>query len=190
MRTPGTYISAIGHVGLISWLLLGWGLSADPLEFDTMTVTTVSGEEFEALTNASRAPEPGTAEPDTPIPPQIDETPPPAPIEAPPTPVTPPPTPVEPPVEDTPPPPPPPEPPVAEVDDQAPIVPEPPAPDPGAPDLEPSSDPTPRREDIVAPDPVAPAPPDAQIDDIAQESAEQEQSAEVEIETEPPCAVS
>jgi len=74
MRTTGTYISAVGHVGLIGWLLLGWGLSADPLEFDTMTVTAVSGDEFEALTNATRTPDPGEAEPDAPVQPEIDQT--------------------------------------------------------------------------------------------------------------------
>ncbi len=183
MQTPGTYISAIGHVGLIGWLLLGWGLSSDPLEFDTMTVTTVSGEEFAALTNAASTPDPGTAEPTAPVQPATD-TAPPAPAEEPPTEIAPPPDPVEPPVSETPPPPPPEAPPVTDVTDVAPADPNPPAPAPAAPDLPPSDDPTPRPSDVVTSTPNAPPPPDAVPDDIAREEVVQDPEATPEVATE------
>ncbi len=183
MQTPGTYISAIGHVGLIGWLLLGWGLSSDPLEFDTMTVTTVSGEEFAALTNAASTPDPGTAEPTAPVQPATD-TAPPAPAEEQPTEIAPPPDPVEPPVSETPPPPPPEAPPVTDVTDVAPADPNPPAPAPAAPDLPPSDDPTPRPSDVVTSTPNAPPPPDAVPDDIAREEVVQDPEATPEVVTE------
>ena len=67
MQTPGTIISGMGHTVLIGWLLLGWGLDSDPLELSpTISVTTISGEEFEAR-NAASTPDPGTAEPDAPV---------------------------------------------------------------------------------------------------------------------------
>ncbi len=183
MQTPGTYISAIGHVGLIGWLLLGWGLSSDPLEFDTMTVTTVSGEEFAALTNAASTPDPGTAEPTAPVQP-VTDTAPAAPAEEPPTEIAPPPEPVEPPVSETPPPPPPEAPPVTDVTDVAPADPNPPAPAPAAPDLPPSDDPTPRPSDVVTSTPNAPPPPDAVPDDIAREEVVQDPEATPEVVTE------
>uniref|UniRef100_A0AAN0NIN2 Cell envelope biogenesis protein TolA n=1 Tax=Yoonia rhodophyticola TaxID=3137370 RepID=A0AAN0NIN2_9RHOB len=128
MQTPGTYISAVGHVGLIGWLLLGWGLSADPLEFETISVTTVSSEEFENLTSAARTPLPSDAPPDAPVQPEVNETPPPAPADETPAPVPPPPTPVDPPSDEAPPPAPPPPAPETQVTDAAPTDPTPPAP--------------------------------------------------------------
>jgi hypothetical protein len=183
MRTPGTYISAIGHVGLIGWLLLGWGLSSDPLEFDTMTVTTISGEEFEALTNPASTPDPGTAEPTAPVQPVTDAAPA-APAEELPTEVAPLPDPVEPPETETTPPPPPEAPPVPDATDVAPAEPSPPAPAPAAPDLPPSDDPTPRQSDLITSTPNAPPPPDAVPDDIAREEVVQDPDATPEVVTE------
>lgn len=102
MRSPGTTISAVGHVGLIGWMLLGWGMNAAPLPVEVMDVSLISGEEFEELIAAS-TPEPGLAPPDTPPPPPVVETPPPPPpvVETPPAPPPPPPPP--PPVADAPP---------------------------------------------------------------------------------------
>ena len=50
--TIGTYVSGVAHVGLLGWLLVGWGLSSDPLPFDVAEVSVVSSEEFAALTQA------------------------------------------------------------------------------------------------------------------------------------------
>ncbi|WP_339954092.1 energy transducer TonB [Yoonia sp. 2307UL14-13] len=169
----------MGHTVLIGWLLLGWGLDSDPLEFDTMVVTTVSGEEFAAL-NAASTPDPGTAEPDAPVQPVLDEAPEP-PAESTPTEVAPPPDPVEPPVDETPPPDPPQAPPVADVTDTPPSVPSAPAPTPPAPDLDVSEDPTPRQADVVASTPTPPPPPDAAVDDAARDEAVQEPDAEPEV---------
>ena len=99
MRTPGTTVSAVGHLGLIGWLILGWGFDAEPLVFDDVSVSIVSGEEFEQM-RAAATPEPGTAEPTAPVQPVVDETPPPSPAEEEPTETAPPPDPVDPPAED------------------------------------------------------------------------------------------
>ena len=81
----GTYFSAIAHVVLIGWLLLGWGLTADPLPFEVTNVSVVSGEAYDQLV-AATTPQPST------------ETPPPDTAEAPPPDAPPP---VEPPAEVT-----------------------------------------------------------------------------------------
>ncbi|MEJ8563063.1 hypothetical protein QTO30_18835 [Yoonia sp. GPGPB17] len=80
MATPGTIISGVGHVGLIGWLIIGWGLTSEPLEIQTMDVSVVSGEEFEQM-RARTTPDPGDADPAAPVPPLVDETPPPPPSE-------------------------------------------------------------------------------------------------------------
>ncbi len=181
MQTPGTYISAIGHVGLIGWLILGWGFSAEPLRIETMDVSVVTGEEFEAMLQAARTPEPGEAEPDAPVVPEFDETPPPAPTEEEPNAPAPPPEPVEPPEEEVPPPPPPPAPPVADVTDVAPDEPVVPAPPPPSPDVEISQRPTPRQADTVASTISEPPPPDAQVDDVVRDEVVPDDSAEAEV---------
>ena len=182
MRSPGTFISTVGHAGLIAWLLLGWGLESDPLEFDTFTVTTISSEAFAEATNRAQAPEPGTAAPDAPVVPEIvDNAPPPVPESAQPVAVAPPPEPVAPPSEEAPPPDPPPPAPQAEVADVAPSAPSAPPPVTPAPDLPTSEDPTPRQADIVTATPTAPPPPDALPDDIAREEAVQAPDAPPEI---------
>ncbi|PUB18541.1 energy transducer TonB [Yoonia sediminilitoris] len=187
MRTPGTYISAIGHVGLIGWLLLGWGLDSDPLDFDTMVVTTISGEEFEQLASASSMPDPGTREPDAPVQPVIDQSPPAAPIEeATPEPVTPP-DPVPEPPQETPPPAPPQITPPTTVDDNAPVIPAPPPTPSGAPDLAVRDRPTPRPSDVVTPAPNAPPPPDVAVDDVANDPpAQSPEPAEVVVDAPEP----
>jgi len=119
MATPGTIVSAVGHTGLLVWLLAGWGLSSEPLEFEPLVFTSISGEEFDQL-RQSTTPTPGVADPTAPVVPDPEEQPEaPAPEEAP-TPVEPP-APAEPPVNELPPP----------------EAPEPPAP------LAPPSEPTP-----------------------------------------------
>lgn len=48
----GPYISGAAHAGLIGWLLVGWGLDADPLDFPVTQVSLVSGEAFDSATRA------------------------------------------------------------------------------------------------------------------------------------------
>ncbi|WP_322894788.1 MULTISPECIES: energy transducer TonB [unclassified Yoonia] len=170
MQTPGTYISAVGHVGLIGWLLLGLGMQSQPTPMQAMDVTVMSGEEFEQMM-AARTPQPGDAPPDAPVMPEVDDTPPPPPpvADTPPTPPVeaPPPPPVEappPPVVQAPPPPPPP--------------PAEPAP---APDLPPSPDPTQAPSERIASTPTAPPPPDAQISDTSREAVIPDETAPAEV---------
>ena len=167
MRTPGAYISAAGHIGLIVWLLVGWGFDAEPLDFQTMDVSVVSSEEFQAMTRAAATPEPGEAEPNTPVPPEVDPNPV-SPPPAEPAPQTaPPPAPVEPPEDETPPPPPPPAPEIAKVPDTTPPVePTPPAPPPAMPNVAPNPRPTPPRAETVTNTVTPPPPQDARPNDI------------------------
>ena len=143
MATTGTYISGAAHVGLIAWLLAGWGLSAEPLPFEVSEVSVVSGEEYAQLV-AARTPQPSTAEPEAPVVPVFEEAPtrPPASEEAVdlPDPVV-----VEPPAEELPPP-----------DAPEPITPpsdvEDTPPDVAPPDVE---------ETVAIPEPITEAPPQA-----------------------------
>lgn len=83
MATPGTIISATGHVGLIGWLILGWGFEAEPLPFEIQDVQLISASAFEAATGGGQpaaedaAPEP----PVTPEPAGLEPPPEPAPEE-------------------------------------------------------------------------------------------------------------
>lgn len=175
MQTPGTYISAVGHIGLIVWLVAGWGMQADPLEFDTMDVQIVSGDEFAALTRQAATPEPGQAAPDAPVPPVVADTPAPEPVSEPAVIPAPAPPPVPPPA---------PEPSVAAppapqsppVEDVSPEPPVPPAPPPVATDLPPSDTPTPPQADRVASTITAPPPPEADVDDILREEVVPDQT--------------
>ena len=121
MQTAGTYISGAGHVGLVVWLVLGWGFASEPLPFEVADVSVISGEEFAALQRAT-TPDPTVEVPAEPVLPAIDEAPePPVEEEAPePAPV---PEEVEPPIEETAPPeaPEPPAP-VADVTDEVPEI--------------------------------------------------------------------
>lgn len=93
MATPGAYISGIGHVGLIGWLIVGLGFDSERLRLETMDVSVISGEEFDQM-RARTTSEPGDADPTTTVPPVFDETPPPPPTEEDPTETAPPPDPV------------------------------------------------------------------------------------------------
>lgn len=121
MQSAGTYISGAGHVGLVVWLVLGWGFASEPLPFEIADVSVVTGEEFAALQRAT-TPDPETETPIAPAAPAIEEAPePPVEVEAPePAPL---PEEVEPPVEETAPPdaPEPPAP-VADVTDEVPEI--------------------------------------------------------------------
>lgn len=121
MKTAGTYISGIGHAGLVVWLVLGWGFDSDPLPFEVADVSVVSGEEFAALVRAT-SPNPVTEEPASPIAPAIEEAPEPPAEEETPEPVSTP-EPVDEPVEEAPPPEPPEPPaPVTDVTDEVPEI--------------------------------------------------------------------
>ena len=164
MRSDGTYISGIGHVGLVGWLILGWGFNAEPLPFEVSEVSVVSSEEFAAIV-AATTPQPDVVEPTAPVVPVIDDIPPPARLDTPPAAVEPPPA-VPAPDQETPPPAPP-EPPTspADVADTAPVEPTPPAVEP-TPALTQSTRPRPRPAPRIAPEAVAPPPPDADIADV------------------------
>lgn len=179
MATPGSYISGIGHVGLIGWLILGWGFDAEPLRMQTMDVSVISGEEFDQM-RARTTPEPGNADPTAPAPPTVDETPPPPPAQEQPTEVAPPPDPVEQPIVEVPPPPPP-SPPATEADDQPPPAPSVPETPPPAPELEISPQPTPPQAPTVASTISAPPPPDAAVDEVVREEVVPDNSAEAEV---------
>jgi len=180
MVTPGTIVSGIGHVGLVVWLIAGWGFDADPLPFEVSEVSVVSGEEYARIV-AATTPQPGTAEPTAPPVPQVEN----APVtetrtdEAP---ALPPPDAVEPPAEDAPlPEPAPPAEPtdITDVIPELPPVPETPA--PGAPDLEASLRPQERQADRVAPTPVAPPEEDVAVSEIETASAAPDQTEPADI---------
>uniref|UniRef100_UPI004048A31F energy transducer TonB n=1 Tax=Yoonia sp. TaxID=2212373 RepID=UPI004048A31F len=178
MRTTGTYISALGHVGLIGWLILGWGLSSEPLDFEVAQVSVVSGDEYAALVAAS-TPQPSTGDPSAPVPPVVEE--PPAPPAQDPAPqVQAPPAPTQVPADEAPPP----EPPLPpqepdEVVDVAPAQPTPPALADPAPQVD--ARPQPRPAPRVAATPVAPPPPDAQVADVVQEAVVPDGSVAAEV---------
>jgi len=180
MASPGTIISGVGHVGLIGWLIVGWGLASEPLDIQTMDVSVVSGEEFEQM-RARTTPDPGSADPTAPVPPVVDETPPPPPAEEEPTETAPPPEPVEPPEAETPPPSPPPAPPEAEVADVPPVEPALPVAPPPTPDVEVSDQPTPPQARTVTSEINAPPPPDANVDDVVRQQVVPDDNAETEV---------
>lgn len=181
MTTPGTYVSAIGHTVLMVWLIVGWGLSSEPLRLDTLTFTSVSSEDFDRAVQRT-TPTPGDADPTAPVVPEVEVQPDaPAETEAP-TPVAPPP-PAQAPTQEAPPP----------------VAPEPPAPLPQIEEivpevLAPPVEPTPaidapiterppqqRPADRIASEIVAPEP-DVAVDEVAQQPTEQ---AEVPAEATP-----
>lgn len=180
MATPGTIVSGIGHAGLVGWLILGWGLDAEPLPFEVSEVSVVSGEEYARLV-AATTPQPGTADPTAPPVPELQSAP-----ETEVTPDTAPdqpqPAPVTPPAEDTPVPVPetPAEP--AEITDAIPeLPPVAETPPPGAPDLTASLRPQERRADRVAPTPVAPPDEDVAVSEIETASAAPDQREPAEV---------
>lgn len=177
--TAGGWVSGVSHVALITWLLAGWGMTSEPLDFEVTSIQTVSGEDYARLV-AATSPQPATdlgAAPETPV---TEEAPPPpeTPPEEP-APATPAPQPETPAAEAPPPPPPEPVPQPADVQDAPPelAVPEafvpPPAPESLA---RPQARPAPR----VAAEAVAPPPPEADVaPEVQQEASTEAESAEV-----------
>ncbi len=165
----GGWASGVGHLLLILWLLSGWGLSHDPLDFQVTPVTAISGEDYARLV-AATSPEAATDAAEAPVPPAADAPPPDASADAPPpepAPQAPPETPAD---EAQPPPPPDPVPQPAEVQDAPPemAVPEAFVPPP-APAID--ARPQPRPADRIAAEAVAPPPPEADIAPEVQEEA-------------------
>lgn len=187
--SAGTYFSLTGHAALVVWMVVGWGMDADPLPFEVTEVSVVSGEEFAALTQGVQPDLPAGAvqEPQTPV---IEE-PEPAPVTPPvaetsPEPVTPP-EPITPPAAETPPEAPDLTVPDTQVTDAPPDVPDTPtiiAPPPSA-ELGASLRPVPRPAPRVAPEIVAPPPPDASVAPQVTEAATQQVEAPAEEPVEP-----
>lgn len=175
--TPGGVVSAVGHTALLGWLVLGWGLTQEPLPFEVTEVSVVSGEEYAALV-AATSPQPLDTQPETPVAPDVLPAP-----EAPPEPTSPPEPeqPVTPPQQEPPPVPPveelpvpaapDPLPPQTEVADLPPeiVPPAPPAPPPQAAVLIPDTRPQPRPAPRVAPEAALPPPPEAEIAPVVQQ---------------------
>jgi hypothetical protein len=181
--TFGTWVSAAGHLGLVVWLLAGWGLQQEPLDFEVTEVSVVSGEEYAAIVAASTpqpAPEPSTELDAPPLPPEVDEPPPveeqvteqppPAPEPAP-----------EPPAVEAPPPPAPE--PIPEPTDVTDVLPEPQPPQPELPPPAPevALRPQPRPAQRVASEAIAPPPPEAEIAPEVQQQVTEEAESEAEI---------
>ncbi|SFS21967.1 energy transducer TonB [Yoonia litorea] len=179
MATPGTFISTAGHIGLIGWLIVGWGMNAEPLRIETMDVSVISGEEFDQM-RAARTPVPGANPPDAPVIPAINPAPPEAPAPEPPSEVAPVPEPVTPPESETPPPPPP-QPVETDVADDLPATPVTPEAPPPLPDLPQSDTPTPPRAPTVASQITAPPPPDATVDDVVRDAVVPDETSSADV---------
>lgn len=181
MATSGTLVSAVGHTGLVIWLIAGWGFDAEPLPFEVTEISVVSGEEFERII-AATTPQPGTADPSAPPVPEVDDVAPSTQTATDENPTQPQPDVVEPPVEDAPLPDVeiPAEP--ATITDSIPeLPPAPETPAPGAPDLTASLRPQQRQVDRVAPTPVAPPPEDVAVSEIETTSAAPDQTDPAEV---------
>ncbi len=183
----GTYASGIAHVVLIGWLLLGWGLTSDPLPFEVTNVSVVSGAEYDQLV-AATTPQPSTDTPVAPDAPATDTPPAPdAPLVEPPpdqvTPETPPPDTAEAPPPDALPPVEPP----AEVTEVAPDQPPQPleqaTPDPT---LDVAVLPQARPADRVAPEAVQPPPEDVPVADVPLDAVVPDETAPPAEVIEPP----
>ncbi|NBT52348.1 MAG: hypothetical protein EBT12_12485, partial [Marivivens sp.] len=48
----GTWVSGVGHTGLILWLIVGWGMNNTPMDFEVTQVSVVSGAEYEEVQTA------------------------------------------------------------------------------------------------------------------------------------------
>ena len=182
MQTPGTYISATGHIALIGWLLFGWGFNSEPLKFDTMDVSVISGEAFDEMV-AARADLPSDATPVTPLQPVVDDAAPAPPVieQAPePAPL---PDPVEQPIIELPPPPPP-APLVTDATDTPPVVPDVPESLPSSPNVDITAPPAPTQADVIASTPSAPPPPDAEDDPTVRPEVVPDQTAPPIVVTE------
>lgn len=183
----GKYLSGTAHTALVIWMVTGWGMASEPLPFEVMDVSVVSGDEFAALTQGARpdlpASEPAAlTQPDVP---DLPETPPT------PTPETPPdvaetPVPVTPPAPETPPEAPDLTVPETIVTDTPPDIPDTPtiiAPPPSA-DVGESPRPVPRPAPRVAPEIVTPPDADATVAPEVQQAATDQSQAPVEEDVE------
>ncbi len=173
----GTKISAIAHVGLIGWALLGGTFRSEPLPMAVQEVSVVTAEQFAAMTAQRDAPQVPSPPVDLQQPeePEVANAPEPTPEEQPePEPIVasePEPDPLPEPVE---------APPEPEVIEQPPTLdqPEPEVaalPTPGPESL-------PNSADKVAPEPVAPPPPEAKPDDIETPAVSLDEGAETQQE--------
>ena len=177
--TTGTYISAVGHTGLIVWLLAGWGLSHEPLPFEVTEVSVISGEEYAAIV-AATTPDPATELDAAPVAPAVDETPPPPTEETPPDVTQPDAAPEAPPEEAPPPPTPDPIPVPAEVTDAPPDQPAQLLPPP-SPEINLDVRPQPRPADRIAAEPTAPPPPEADEAPEVQQEVSPDATAEAVV---------
>lgn len=184
VASAGTYVSGVGHAGLLVWLIAGWGFQADPLPFEVSEVSVVSGEEFAALL-AAATPDPGEAAPDTLVAPVVGDVPDaPAPEDEVAAAVVPEPAPV--PTEDAPPPDAPTRPdPVEDVTDIAPVALPPQEPVEANPEPIVSETPAPRPAPRVAPEPVQAPEPDVLIADVEEPAVVPDDAAEEPAPIEP-----
>lgn len=183
--STGHYISGIGHLGLIGWLLLGDVFAPSPEPFEVTEVAVVSSEEFDRIMAVNQPPQTDATAPTPPAMTPPEEVAPvpvvqPAPEPEPERPQADP-APSEPVRDDSPdvarivPPPP------AEVDDKAPEITPPPAEDAVlAPETSPR--PKPRPTERVAPEPVAQPEPDAKPDEVKREEVRKDEAGEVQKE--------
>ncbi len=181
MRSVGTYISGAGHAGLVVWMVVGWGMDAEPLPFEVTEVSVVSGEEFAALTQGVQPDQPVGSVPELEQP-VIEEPEPPAPVVETPPEVAPPPEPIETPAPEAPPEAPDLTVPETVVTDVAPAVPDTPtivAPPPSA-EIGSSLRPVPRPAPRVAPEIVAQPEPDATVAPEVTQAATENTEAPVE----------
>ncbi|MCF2906390.1 cell envelope biogenesis protein TolA [Octadecabacter sp. CECT 8868] len=183
--SAGTYISGIGHTALIVWMVVGWGMSSEPLPFEITEVSVVSGDDFAAMTQGAQ-PELPPSEPAAIEQPPVDETPPAPEVETPPV-VPEAPAPVEPPAVETPPAAPDLTVPETVVTDTPPDVPDTPQiiTAPQSAELGSSLRPVPRPAPRVAPESVAPPEPDATVAPEETTAASDQAEAPVEETTEP-----
>lgn len=181
----GTYMSGTGHAALVVWMVAGWGMASEPVPFEVMDVSVVSGAEFAALTQGVQ-PELPPSEPAAIAEPVVGETPP-TPVEEIPPEVAETPTPIEPPAAETPPEAPDlttPETVVTDVAPDVPVTPQIITPAPSA-ELGTSLRPVPRPAPRVAPEIVAPPEPDATVAPEVTQAATQDVEAPVEETVEP-----
>lgn len=179
----GQYISGVGHIGLIGWLLLGNVFAPAPEPFEVTEVAVISPEEFERIVGAQQPPETEAEAPTPPQPaqPAEPEVRPVAKPEEPPVRPQPEPEPATPPQET----PPdvteatPPEP--AEVVDAPPVIAPPPQEEVVDAPKE-STRPTPRPAPRVAPEPVAAPEPESKPDEVVREEVRKDEAGDTRKE--------
>ena len=181
----GTTLSGTGHVALVVWMVVGWGMSSDPPPFEVMDVSVVSGLEFAALTQGVQ-PDLPSSEPVAIEIPVVDQTPSIL-VEQTPPEVGELPRPVIPPAAESPPEAPDLTAPETSVTDAAPEIPDMPQiinPEPSA-ELGSNPRPIPRVAPRVAPEIIAPPEPDATVAPEVAQAAIEEVKATIEKITEP-----